>query len=317
MTPDDDAPVRLIARSDAPGRPRSTVDVHCALELELASGRRVPLLTDRGWSADGTWDLVTVRDLDEAAATVTGPDEPGGGRTPAQEETRHWDALAAVAAEAGVPVGAATLRELPLVGETSPELAALVDRAHREARALNRLLGVHPLALGTVAPADVLGADATAALRTGLAAGLGVAPTAWEDPGVVLAPAADAGPELLHVVLLHTTAVVAGPPALVARLADADVSDLLDDASLGAHLRRPVEDVSAAWLHAADRQALSLDPDGGAAHVARHAELTAVLETRPVVVERVGMRDRDAQRAADAVGLRRVGRERVLRVAAP
>ena len=116
---------------------------------------------------------------------------------------------------------------------------------------------------------------------------------------------------------LHTTAVVAGPPALVARLADADVSDLLDDASLGAHLRGPVEDVSAAWLHAADRQALSLDPDGGAAHVARHAELTAVLETRPVVVERVGMRDRDAQRAADAVGLRRVGRERVLRVAAP
>ena len=64
-----------------------------------------------------------------------------------------------------MPVGAATLRELPLVGETSPELAALVDRAHREARALNRLLGVHPLALGTVAPADVLGADATAALR--------------------------------------------------------------------------------------------------------------------------------------------------------
>lgn len=281
MTPDDDAPVRLIARSDAPRRPRSTVDVHCALELELASGRRVPLLTDRGWSADGTWDLVTVRDLDEAAATVTGPDEPGGGRTPAQEETRHWDALAAVAAEAGVPVGAATLRELPLVGETSPELAALVDRAHREARALNRLLGVHPLALGTLAPADVLGADATAALRTGLAAGLGVAPTAWEDPGVVLAPAADADPELLHVVLLHTTAVVAGPPALVARLADADVSDLLDDASLGAHLRGPVEDVSAAWLHAADRQALSLDPDGGAAHVARHAELTAVLETGP------------------------------------
>ncbi|MET7792334.1 hypothetical protein ABZV25_00630, partial [Micrococcus luteus] len=254
MTPDDDAPVRLIARSDAPGRPRSTVDVHCALELELASGRRVPLLTDRGWSADGTWDLVTVRDLDEAAATVTGPDEPGGGRTPAQEETRHWDALGAVAAEAGVPVGAATLRELPLVGETSPELAALVDRAHREARALNRLLGVHPLALGTLAPADVLGADATAALRTGLAAGLGVAPTAWEDPGVVLAPAADADPELLHVVLLHTTAVVAGPPALVARLADADVSDLLDDASLGAHLRGPVEDVSAAWLHAADRR---------------------------------------------------------------
>ena len=46
----------------------------------------------------------------------------------------------------------------------------------------------------------------------------------------VLAPAADADPELLHVVLLHTTAVVAGPPALVARLADADVSDLLDDA---------------------------------------------------------------------------------------
>ncbi|MFP3469706.1 hypothetical protein R0J90_06545 [Micrococcus sp. SIMBA_144] len=51
MTPDDDAPVRLIARSDAPGRPRSTVDVHCALELELASGRRVPLLTDRGWTS--------------------------------------------------------------------------------------------------------------------------------------------------------------------------------------------------------------------------------------------------------------------------
>ena len=134
----------------------------------------------------------------------------------------------------------------------------------------------------------MLGADAIAALRAGLAAGLGVAPTAWEDPGIVLAPAADA-----------------------------DVSDLLDDASLGAHLRRPVEEVSAAWLHAADRQALSLDPDGGAAHVARHADLMVALETRPVVVERVGMRDRDAQRAADAVGLRRVGRERVLRVAAP
>ena len=79
-----------------------------------------------------------------------------------------------------MPVGAATLRELPLVGETSPELAALVDRAHREARALNRLLGVHPLALGTVASAPSTSAGATAALRTGLAAGLGVAPTAWE-----------------------------------------------------------------------------------------------------------------------------------------
>ena len=45
MTPDDDAPVRLIARSDAPGRPRSTVDVHCALELEPVSYTHLTLPT--------------------------------------------------------------------------------------------------------------------------------------------------------------------------------------------------------------------------------------------------------------------------------
>lgn len=48
---------------------------------------------------------------------------------------------------------------------------------------------------------------------------------------------------------------------------------------------------------------------GGAEHLARHAGLVAALRERLVVVETAAAGDRAALRAANELGLRRVGRE--------
>lgn len=120
-------PVRLVARSTPAPALRATVDVACDLELELTSGARVPLLTDRGWSSSATWDQLTVEEVAETALTVTGPDEPGPGVT-GEEEAAHWAHLAAQARAAGVPAGADELRALPLEPEAAPELAARARR---------------------------------------------------------------------------------------------------------------------------------------------------------------------------------------------
>jgi hypothetical protein len=138
------------ADDDGPVGRRISVEVrHDAV---LADGRHVVLLDDRGWSSslgvfstDGTpppvdwrdrlpsaWSFETVEGLQETARMVVGPDEPPDGRTHAEMEAGHWDALAGVLRQQGVEVGGAELSRLPHHVELSERLLARVAHAHSD-----------------------------------------------------------------------------------------------------------------------------------------------------------------------------------------
>ena len=85
-------------------------------EAELAGGRRVLLLDDRGWSASGPpdiWAHTSVEEIADTARTVVGPDEPHGGRSAADMAADHWTEMAGRLRRSGVVVDAAELRRLP------------------------------------------------------------------------------------------------------------------------------------------------------------------------------------------------------------
>jgi hypothetical protein len=85
-------------------------------EAELADGRRILLLDDRGWSGSGPadiWARTSVEELAATARTVVGPDEPSAGRTRADMAADHWSELAGTLARHGVTVHAALLEGLP------------------------------------------------------------------------------------------------------------------------------------------------------------------------------------------------------------
>ncbi len=142
--------VDLNDRND-PGPDARSFSVSARLEAVLANGRRVVLLDDRGWSeqlnvawdhepseqecraADewlsrGTWAYQTVEEMERTARFVVGPDEPFGGRTQAEEEAAHWDALARVLQQQGVAVEGAELKALPHDVELSDRVLARVGR---------------------------------------------------------------------------------------------------------------------------------------------------------------------------------------------
>jgi len=130
-----DTVTRLVTFADIGddgGDPR-VMSVAVRQEAELADGRRLALLEDRGWSsmlrvarsndarddaassdavADG-WSLASVSDIESTARMVVGPDEPFDGRSQADMEEDHWSALAAVLRTQGVVVDARELRRLP------------------------------------------------------------------------------------------------------------------------------------------------------------------------------------------------------------
>ena len=96
-------------------------------EAELADGRRVLLLDDRGWSlgpptiygdgggepAPDIWSVTTREELEHDARMVVGPDEPVEGDTQADAEAHHWTYLAGILERQGISVGASDLKQLP------------------------------------------------------------------------------------------------------------------------------------------------------------------------------------------------------------
>ncbi|MEZ5099760.1 MAG: hypothetical protein R3C15_08185 [Thermoleophilia bacterium] len=112
-------------RGSAPGEASFSARHHA----ELADGRQLLLLGDRGWTV-GTSDRSDPlaheceADLAETARVVVGPDEPWVGRTHEQEAALHWAALAASLSERGVAATAEELRRLAHDVETGPRLRA-------------------------------------------------------------------------------------------------------------------------------------------------------------------------------------------------
>jgi hypothetical protein len=109
-------------------------------------------LADRGWAGElnvswdkepseeerraaeqpGIWAFETLEQLEQEARLVVGPDEPFGGRTQADMERDHWDALARVLRQQGVAVEAAELKVLPHDVELSDRVLARVGRGRAD-----------------------------------------------------------------------------------------------------------------------------------------------------------------------------------------
>jgi dTDP-glucose pyrophosphorylase len=117
-------------------------------EAELADGRRVLLLDDRGWTSSAVraywvgelpdagsrrehldaWAVTSVEEIEETARVVVGPDEPFDGRSHEEMEADHWAYLADVLRQQGVVVDAQDLKRVPHDVLLSERLLARIDR---------------------------------------------------------------------------------------------------------------------------------------------------------------------------------------------
>jgi hypothetical protein len=111
----------LVEVDDYGNNDARTMSVSARLEAVLADGRRFVLLDDRGWSGSlnrpsaevpDIWAVTSVRDIEETARAVVGPDEPFDGRSQEYMEATHWAFISEVLRQQGVVVGAQELQRL-------------------------------------------------------------------------------------------------------------------------------------------------------------------------------------------------------------
>jgi hypothetical protein len=124
---------RLVTYADVSHRQAhpGQVSITARHELELADGRRVMLLNDRGWGSSGTWAELSLKEVQENARTVVGPDEPPKGRSREEEADLHWSYLERIAQKQGVAVDADELRQLPHDVVLSRQLLATIGAGDR------------------------------------------------------------------------------------------------------------------------------------------------------------------------------------------
>ena len=122
--------LRLVTSAELGNDPAwdSQVDVQVRHELELADGRRVLLLNDQGYGSTCAWNKTTLAEVDFQVRTVVGPDEPFDDLTAGYMEATHWESLAAVAQQQGVPVEAVELQRLRHDVVIKESVRRLVDR---------------------------------------------------------------------------------------------------------------------------------------------------------------------------------------------
>jgi hypothetical protein len=116
---------RLLTFVDLADDDDGRMSVTALHEAELADGRRVVLLDDRGWSGELSAHA-TVEDIEQTARDVVGPDEPFEGRTQEDMAASHWAALAGVLQGQGVEVEGAALEALPHDVELSDRVRARI-----------------------------------------------------------------------------------------------------------------------------------------------------------------------------------------------
>ena len=105
---------RLVTYADI-SQPSTPEDVSVPVRhvLQLADGRSVVLLSDRGFGSSGSWADESVERIERNARWVVGPDEPPAGRTKEEEASLHWAYLQRIAQQSGVTISADELRHLP------------------------------------------------------------------------------------------------------------------------------------------------------------------------------------------------------------
>lgn len=121
-------PKRLISFADSDANPAhpERVSIRVRFELELADGRRLLLLNDRGWGCSGTWSELTMEEIVMNARGVVGPDEPPQGRSREEQANLYWAAMHRILQRQGVTLGEDELRQLPHDVEISDRLLARV-----------------------------------------------------------------------------------------------------------------------------------------------------------------------------------------------
>jgi hypothetical protein len=110
---------------DVPG----WMSVSARHQAVLMGGRRVLLLSDRGWSVSGPpniWAMTSVEDIVATARLVVGPDEPFAGRSHEDLEADHWVRLTEILRKQGVHADALELKRLPHEVALSERLLARV-----------------------------------------------------------------------------------------------------------------------------------------------------------------------------------------------
>jgi hypothetical protein len=106
------AVARLVTLVDLDDRP----GVSARHEAELADGRRVLLLDDRGWTSAPLVpgeDATSLEDIERMARTVVGPDEPLDGGSQEDAAASHWAHLERILEQQGVSVDVLELKQLP------------------------------------------------------------------------------------------------------------------------------------------------------------------------------------------------------------
>lgn len=113
---------RLLTIADLDDGGGGRVSVSARHEAELADGRRVVLLDDRGWASTQRWAAASADEIRETTRTVVGPDEPGDDQSEEDAVAGHWAYLAGILRRQGVVADAAELRGLPHDVLLSPRL---------------------------------------------------------------------------------------------------------------------------------------------------------------------------------------------------
>jgi|SRR5947209_14555526 len=117
---------RLLTFADLDGRDPRACSISARLVAELAEGRHIVLLDDRGWTSSGGVASLSAEDVERTARVVVGPDEPWGGRTRAEIESGYWATLEQEVQAAGVGAASSDMAALANDVEISDRLRRLL-----------------------------------------------------------------------------------------------------------------------------------------------------------------------------------------------
>jgi hypothetical protein len=118
---------RLVTVVDLDERNQSGHSARAHLYIELSSGGRHLLLDDRGWGGSGELGQRDLREIEDTARMVVGPDGPGPGETDEQMQAWYWEWMEHKLRDNGISAGADELKALPHDVELGERLRHWLD----------------------------------------------------------------------------------------------------------------------------------------------------------------------------------------------